>query len=462
MGSYDVIVCGGGTAGSCAAIAAARQGQRVLLIEQLGFMGGTQSGALVLPHMNFVAGGTQLITGLHQEIMARLAQWPGGAFTRSFNYELLKYVLEEMALEAGVELRYHTFVAEALLKPWEGSPEPDPPPGRGQETAPTNGERRRLSGVATVSKSGREEWLATQVIDCTGDGDVAFRAGVPYESGRAEDGLNQSASLRFVLGNVDFTALSVCLAELGVPSSGPEIQMGFAKGYTKAPQVEALVDQAVEEGVFTLNEGGYIQFFAVPGRPGELAFNCPRILEINGAKAEDLTRVEIEGRRIIPKLIEFCRRYLRGFEECYLVTTAVLPGIRESRRIVGEYVLTAEDCLQPTRFPDVIARSCYPVDIHNPKGVGVTLTGLPPGEYHDIPYRCLVPLGVDNLLVAGRCLSATFEAQAAVRIEPNCRAMGEAAGIAAALCCKRGCTPRELPPEALLAALEEAGAGLGS
>lgn len=454
MGSYDVIVCGGGTAGSCAAIAAARQGQRVLLIEQLGFLGGTQSGALVLPHMNFVAGGTQLITGLHQEIMARLGQWPGGAFTRSFNYELLKYVLEEMALEAGVELRYHTFVAEALTG--------GTGPVANDATPVPHIPESRMLGVATVSKSGREEWLATQVIDCTGDGDVAFRAGVPYESGRAEDGLNQSASLRFVLGNVDFATLSVCLAELGVPSSGPEIQMGFAKGYTKAPQIEALVDQAVEEGVFTLNEGGYIQFFAVPGRPGELAFNCPRILEINGAKAEDLTRVEIEGRRIIPKLMEFCRRYLRGFEECYLVTTAVLPGIRESRRIVGEYVLTAEDCLQPTRFPDVIARSCYPVDIHSPKGVGVTLTGLPPGEYHDIPYRCLVPLGVDNLLVAGRCLSATFEAQAAVRIEPNCRAMGEAAGIAAALCCKRGCTPRELPPEALLAALEEAGAGLGS
>ncbi|MEN6401660.1 MAG: FAD-dependent oxidoreductase, partial [Armatimonadia bacterium] len=240
----------------------------------------------------------------------------------------------------------------------------------------------------------------------------------------------------------------------------PELQMGFSKGYTVAPKIEEIVDRAAEEGVFTAEEGGYVQFFSVPGRPGEVAFNCPRITFVNGARAEDLTKVQVQGRRTIPKIIEFCRRYLAGFDNAYLLTTAPLPGIRESRRIVGEYVLTADDCLQPTRFDDRIAKSSYPIDVHNPSGVGVTLKALPRGEYHDIPFRCLVPLEVDDLLVAGRCISTTFEAQAAIRIEPPCRAMGEAAGTAAALCAKRGCHPRDLNHEELLANLAAIGANV--
>ena len=461
MTNHDVVVCGGGTAGSCAAIAAARGGAQTLIIEQFGCLGGSQTGALVVPYMSYHAGEQQLITGMHQEIIDRLAAYPGGCNSRAFNYELLKYVLEDMALEAGVELLYHTFVAEASLEgPNAGSPIAGiRPQGR---IAADGAAIRPLQSIVAYNKSGRQEFAARQFIDCTADADVAFRAGVPCESGRPEDGLNQSASLRFVVGNVDLEALAAKLAELGRPSDPPELQMGFSKGFTVAPQIEEIVDRAAAEGVFTPEEGGYVQFFSIPGRPGEIAFNCPRITFVNGAKAEDLTKVQIQGRKIIPKIMEFCRRYLAGFEDAYLLLTAPLPGIRESRRIVGEYVLTAEDCLYPTRFPDRIAKSSYPVDVHNPSGVGVTLKKLPPGEYHDIPYRCLVPLAVDDLLVAGRCISATFEAQAAIRIEPTCRAMGEAAGTAAALCLQRGCTPRALPAEVLLAKLAANGANVAA
>jgi hypothetical protein len=409
---------------------------KTLIVEQLGFLGGSQTGALVLPYMPYSLPDQQLITGLHQEIIDRMAALPGESHPTYFNYELLKYVLEEMALEAGVELLYHTFLADAVV------------------------EEGRLTSVTAYNKSGRQEFAAQQFIDCTGDADIAFRAGVPCESGRPEDGLNQSASLRFVVGNVDIEALAVRLRELGAVGQPPLADFGFAKGHTKSPAIEALLDQATADGVLTEDEAGYFQFFAVPGRPGEIAYNCPRLLRINGARAEDLTRVQIEGRKIIPHLIEFCKRYLAGFDACYLLTTAPLPGIRESRRIVGEYVISDEDVIQATRFSDRIAKSCYPVDIHNPTGAGIISKRLPAGEYHDIPYRCLVPLGVDDLLVAGRCISSTFQAQSAIRIEPTCRAMGEAAGVAAALCIEAGCTPRTLNADTLLAALAAAGANV--
>jgi hypothetical protein len=191
-----------------------------------------------------------------------------------------------------------------------------------------------------------------------------------------------------------------------------------------------------------------------------MAFNCPRITHVNGARAEDLTRCQILGRQRIRRIIGFCRRYMEGFADSYLAWTAPMVGVRETRRIVGEYVLTADDVLEARKFDDAVARNAYPIDIHNPSGEGTVLRHLPPGEYHEIPYRCLVPARVDNLLVAGRCISATFEAQGSIRIQANCRAFGEAAGVAAALCASRGLPPRELPPEDLLTVLRANGANV--
>ncbi|MEN6346174.1 MAG: FAD-dependent oxidoreductase [Armatimonadia bacterium] len=432
---YDVIVCGGGTAGSVAAIAAARRGARTLIVEQFGFLGGSQTAALVVPMMSFTTGGQQLVTGMNQEIMDRCNALPGDNEGMFFNFELLKYVLEDMAVDAGCDLLYHTFVSDTQV---------------------TDG---ALTGVEIVNKTGKRNLQARQFIDGTGDADVAALAGVPCESGRPEDGLNQSASLRFVMGGVDLKALADFLNANGCPCPSPvRFGAGFAKGGVGNNPMERLAERAEEDGVFSAEEGGYIQFFTVPGRPGELAFNCPRVTHINGAKAEDLTRVQMQGRRVIPKIMEFCRRYLAGFDSAYLAYTAPMVGIRESRRIVGEYMLSADDFRAARKFEDGIAKSCYPIDIHNPSGVGVTLERLPDGEYHEIPYRCLVPQKVDNLLVAGRCISTTFEAQAAIRIEATCRAMGEAAGVAAALCVSEDCSPRLLDTDLVLEALRQNGA----
>lgn len=433
---YDVIVCGGGTAGSVAAISAARRGAKTLIVEQFGFLGGSQTAALVVPMMAFSTGGRQLVNGLNQEIIERCNALPGDNEGIFFNFELLKYVLEEMALEAGCDLLYHTFVSGVLLE--DGG----------------------IVGIELVNKSGRREINGAQVVDCTGDADVAVLSGVGFESGRPEDGLNQSASLRFVMGGVDLEALAQFIEDRGQPvGNRTRFSLGFARGVPENA-LTALMAQAEEDGVFTAEEGGYIQFFTVPGRPGELAFNCPRVTHVNGATAEDLTRVQVQGRRTIPKIMEFCHRYLAGFDNAYLAFTAPMVGVRESRRIVGEYVLSAEDFRLARKFEDGIAKSCYPIDIHNPSGVGVSLEKLPPGEYHEVPYRCLVPLGVDNLLVAGRCISATFEAQAAIRIEATCRAMGEAAGAAAALCVANRVTPRQLDTAMLMDDLRAAGANV--
>jgi hypothetical protein len=347
-------------------------------------------------------------------------------------------VLEAMALEAGVELLYHCQFAEPIL------------------------DGNRIVGIYTLSKSGRKPFFAQQVIDCSGDADVAFRAGAPCRSGREEDGMNQAASLRFIMGNVDVEALAAFLAEVsGRPSQHvPRVEFGFSRGLGTAPWIEELVNQAEADGVLSPAEGGYVQAFSIPGRPGEMAFNCPRITHVNGARVEDLTKCEILGRQRIRRVIEFCRRYLRGFEEAYLAWTAPMVGVRESRRIVGEYVLTAEDVLEARKFGDSIAKNRYPIDIHNPTGEGTVLRQLPPDEYHEVPYRCLVPLEIDSLLVAGRCISATFEAQGSIRIQANCRAFGEAAGVAAALCATGDLVPRELPAEELIGVLRANGANV--
>jgi hypothetical protein len=437
MPRWDVIVSGGGTAGACAAIAAGRQGARTLVLEQHGSLGGSQSAALVIPIMSFSTGSELLIRGLNEEIISRCQAHAPGQDGVWFDPETVKFTLEQMALEASCELLYHTFVTEPIM---DGS---------------------AITGVYTWSKSGRRAFFSQQTVDCSGDADVAFRAGAPCESGRAEDGMNQPASLRFILGNVDLQAVADFMQEKGgKPQSPPKVTFGFSRGLEGESPLEQIIDQAEADGVFSPEEGGYVQAFSIPGRPGEMAFNCPRITHVNGTLVEDLSRCQILGRQRIGKIIEFCQRYMRGFGDAYLAWTAPMVGIRETRRVVGEYVLTADDVLSARKFEDRIAKNAYPIDIHNPVGEGTTLRRLPPGEYHEVPYRCLVPLGVDNLLVAGRCISATFEAQASIRVQANCRAFGEAAGTAAAMCAERGVTPRELPADELLETLRANGANV--
>jgi len=448
VSEVDVLVVGGGTAGAVAGIASARESVTTMIVEQSGFLGGTQTGALVTPMMPNQIDGKPLNRGLDWEINSRLVElsesgtWSDG--NRGwFNPEALKMVLEEMAVEAGAELLYYTMFDDAVM------------------------DGQTIVGITVLNKAGRGWISAKRIIDATGDADVAFRAGVPCFSGDEVSGVHQSLSVRFSIGNVNLKRLVEFLKSLGKlevveqtdGSSVPLIHTAMVWG--KGWPLEPIFRKAVDDGVLLEDDGNYFQAFSVAGRPGELFFNCPRIAgNMDGTNPVHLSRAQVAGHKAIRRYLNFCRKYLPGCEEASLVSLANMVGVRESRRIHGEYLLTAEDVLQGRKFDDAIARNNYPIDIHRADEAGVKLIHLPLGTYHEIPYRCLVPKKVENLLVAGRSLSATFEAQGSVRIQSNCRAMGEAAAIGSVLSLREGTSPRKIDGKKVREILRAHGANL--
>lgn len=436
-----VLICGGGTAGVVAAITAARAGADVLVVEQLGQLGGTQSAAWVTPMMPNKILQENLTHGLNDEILHRAVQYDPPPTDKSgdllwFNPVTLTLVLDDLLLEAGGRVLYHTWISDSLV------------------------ENGVMTGIIIENKSGRQRLTARVTIDCTGDADVAFRAGVPCVSGDPEEGKNQPMSLRFALAGVDQERAAAFLAdELGMNCYARPPLFEIGAGEAKNTPLGPLICAAVADGVLAEDDLGYLQFFSMLGRPNELAFNCPRIAGLSATDAWDLSQAQTIGRQKIRRIARFFKTRVKGFEDSYIGTIAPMVGVRESRRIVGDYTLTEEDYLLEARFPDAVARNSYPIDIHSTKAKGgLIMKHLPPGHYHEIPYRCLLPAGIENLLVAGRCLSATFAAQAAVRIQQNCRAFGEAAGLAAALCLEKNITPRQIDTDELRRRLNAQGA----
>lgn len=439
----SVLVTGGGPAGLAAAIAAARNGARTLLVERYGFLGGNLTAGLVGPCMTSYSldGTTQLIRGIFDEMVQRLeglgaamhpSKVPAGSEyagfivyghdkVTPFSPEAVKQVAMEMCLEAGVELRLHTFLVDALV------------------------EASTVVGTVVASKSGLEAIRATVTVDCSGDGDVAAQAGVPFEIGRPEDGLTQPMTLFFRIAGVDDERVRDYV------SQHPDDYRPFA----------SLVQQARERGEFPIPRRGIGLYRTL--EPGVWRINTTRIQRRLGTSVTDLTQAEIEGRQQVQALLRFFREWLPGLERCELLDTATQIGVRETRRIVGEYTLTLEDLVEGKHFEDVIALAGYPVDIHSPTddGGGSSAHWNTANEY-EIPYRSLVPTAIDGLLVAGRCISATHEALGAVRVMPPAFAMGQAAGTAAALAVERGISPRRVPVHELQDVLVNQGAYIGA
>lgn len=440
--NYDIIVAGGGIAGVAAAIASARLGARTLLIEQYGFLGGLITAGLVNPFMTHrTSTGTPLISGFFDELCSKLAEL-GGIEANTFDSETMKLALQELVLESGVELLLHTWIISPIMK------------------------ENSICGVRVANKSGEQEYLAKRVIDATGDGDVAAGAGAQFQIGDAE-GLPQAMTMMFDVGGVDFERVLTYVKDHPEQMAFPKLPQDtdpkeLAKGIISVAGYYDTVAKGKNEGKYSLP--GDLIFFVSRPRPGEVAFNTTHVGEVIGTSAEDLTRAEIEGRRQVAELVKFVKETIPGFENAYLLRMATQIGVRESRRIMGEYVFTAKDVVSASKFDDAIARLAYPVDVHSGSGEGYTREEQelpsgparpPAGDWYEIPYRSLVPLDVENLLVAGRCVSSSQAGLGAIRIIPCCAAMGQAAGAAAALSISENVSPRNLSINILLNALRE-------
>ncbi len=444
-GETDVLVVGGGPAGLGAAIGAADAGARVILAERYGFLGGNATAALVMPLMSFhtqqraaeKAGaatllptdhgpGEPVVAGVLKRLLERLVA-VGGAIRPSlqtgyvvpFDPEWFKLVALELLDEAGVAYLLHAFASGVL--------------GDG-----------RVEGVVFETKSGPLAIRARVTVDCTGDGDVAVQAGAPFEIGRA-DGLVQPMTLMFRV--VDFERAAFA-----------EYVKAHPKDWRGVHGLWDLVRRASAAGELELPRED-ILFFATP-HEREVSVNCTRITRVLGTDVWDLSYAEAEGRRQMRQIAAFFRKYVPGFERAYVAQSGVNVGVRETRRIVGDYTLSAEDVLQARKFDDAIARGAYPIDIHNPTGSGTVLRRLPPGEAYDIPLRCLLPQSTEGVIVAGRCLSGTHEAHSSYRVMPIAMATGHAAGVCAALAAKAGSALRAIDVAAVRGELERQGASL--
>lgn len=442
MNLEKIIVVGGGPAGVAAALSAARAGGSVTLIERLGFCGGSATAMQVPAFGPFSDRTRSIVRGIgwevlmaHQTALNRPLADPASYYTPQdqgrmdwvpIDVELLKRIYDDLLDAAGVEVLFHTFVPEVQK------------------------EGNRIGSITLANKSGLSTLKGTVFIDATGDADLAARAGCPFELGD-ENGLTQGMTLCFTIAGGSRTKYLNYVYSTG-------------DGYLKN-----LVTQAKEDGTWDLPDASLVGMsFKDETTAG---CNLGHVWGFDATNATSVSRAEREGRRVAAKLVSFLRTYVPGQEGVTLVSTGAHIGVRESRRIIGDYTLTLDDYLACRSFPDEIARCAYFIDLHaatteeaaRAKAVtdgGKTSASLPPGESHGIPYRCLIPQGVENLLVAGRSLSAERAVQGAARIMPYCFAMGEAAGLAAVLVQSHSNDVRTVDTEKLRARLREQGAYL--
>lgn len=415
--SYDVLVAGAGTAGAFAAIAAARQGSKTIVIEKYSAPGGTQTMALVTPTMHSHIESNPQSSYIAKEVIQRLREI-GGAVDNDnpsdkgwFDPIALQNVLEKMLIESGCTILYNTTLIDV------------------QKNC------SKITHAIVNNTSGTYAIDAKAFVDCTGNGDLAVLSGCDFRSGN-ENGSNQAISLRFQMTGVDIDQFRKYLINLGEDHSQDNNTFHTASTIDNDSWVlNKVFKDAYEKGLLTKQDITYFQCFSIPGKPHDLAFNCPELLaSTDTLNAEHLTNMQIEGVKSINRIASFLKANIAGFEDASISAIAPMLGIRDTRRIVCEYTLTANDILNYRKFDGFIATSNYPIDIHSLGDGKLTLSSNEIAQkYYHIPFKSLVAKCVENLLVAGRCIGADFVAQSAIRVQHTCRAMGEAAGIGAAL-----------------------------
>ena len=421
---WDVIVVGGGSAGIGASLAAARNGANTLLVERYGIVGGMGTVALVHTFDPILI--TE-ITGISREIYSELKKrkglkefpirpqefempysfWEGHASWDPEIYQQI--VLEEMG-KTGVELLLHSLFTEVLK------------------------EENTIKGIMVENKSGRQEIHGRVIIDATGDADVAARAGVPFQKGD-ESGVCQSPTLCFRMGGVVMEQVYQYI-ERNPGECGYHPRLGrFIRNFRRSGIIQGfrkLITQARENGDLTIPTSEVGIGFGLMPREGEIHVNATRTNLIDGTKVKDLTRAEISERRNVQQMIEFMKKYIPGFQDSYLIATGAQIGIRETRRIRGGYFLTIDDIKQARTFDDAIMQAKWAhADIHSGTDMKWSFEFYE-GPYQ-IPYRCLIPQEVENLMVVGRSISVDRKTLGGLRPQPQCMAMGQAAGTAAAI-----------------------------
>lgn len=428
---YDVIVGGGGTAGVAAAIAAARGGAKTLVVEKYGHLGGTAvSGIPFLGSMD--CNGEVVNRGIFSELIEQMEAEGGcyghaaGAYWHTpdspdryrfslvpFDPECYKYVAQELVLGAGAKILYHTFISNVFM------------------------DGNRVKAIEVVNKSGKQIIEADVFIDCTGDADLVHLAGGNF----IDNPHKQNCSILFRIGNVDLKQFVVDLREGKTVTGWGEWHTRIVKVQDNNSFPTPVIHLA---GHFMLGESEpETTFTAVSLRDGEISLNATRVAGLSGVNAEEITQAEILERRNVMRLLKLMKEKVPAFRDARLLTTAPI-GFRETRNIVGDYIITKEDVVGGAQFPDGVAKGAYPIDIHDPKGGRTRFHFIESGGSYDIPYRSLLPKGIEGILVAGRIISATHEANGSTRIMGCVVAQGEAVGTAAALAVKGKVPPRRV------------------
>ena len=417
MQNYDLIVVGGGLSGVCAAVSGAREGLNVLLIEKSGALGGAINNNLVYPFMRYWEWTDDweveryLSAGLFKEIFDMQSKYETPDNDMNFKPESIKKALDDIVVSSGVNVLFHTQAFDVT----------------------TDGQT--VTGVKVLTLSGVKEFTAKFFVDATGNGDLIALAGCQFQLGREKDGLCQPMTTCFRLSGVDLDRL-----KKDYPTLQATYKQFKADGKIQNPRENILTMTGIGKGILHLN--------------------TTRVVKLNPTDPFDVSKAEITAREQVFEMFKFLQENSTAFKEATVISVASEIGVRESRKLKGKHILTQEEIKNCVAFDDAIALGNYEIDIHSPTGSGTELYYFKRGEFYQIPYRSLLPNEYVNLLVAGRCLSATHEAHSAVRIMPICACMGQAVGSAVALAIKSGTNAHDVDIKTLRANLIKNGATL--
>ena len=414
--SVDVCVCGGGPSGTAAAVNSAKNGANTLLIERGIALGGLGVLGCVYPFMDTHApdSDTPYLVELKNRLRRHDIEPFDGVTQQTWhNPETLALIHDEMCQEAGVNILYQAVVVDSI----------------------TSGDK--ISAIIIQTIAGLAAVKSKIFIDSTGDAYLARSAGVDYERGYEKTGNNQPLSFRFEMGGIDtqklYNYVAIELNEDWCKSKLPYFEIAEAMHRKQRYKLEELMARGVESGELTQEEAEYMQAYTIIGKTGTMSMNCPELpLKFSATDPISYSKGVSYGRKMMRNIANYLIKHLPGFEKAYISREAAMLGARESWRILGKYYLVEDDYHNQSRFPDAVCRTAWFIDAHGEK----ISEKLPKGGYYEIPYRSLVTDKIENLIVTGRCISASFILQASMRIQATCMSIGEAAGIAAAYALK--------------------------